>query len=168
MPPLFSSGLGSVAPFPIKLSNSRARYPLRTGHKRDFANVLFLCLPAACPPCLPCLLLATALHGFEGSAWARSLGVPLSDLSPLCGSINGRGGESRNVHSILSERENVKTHQVSLVFVIRNLSPTRRGRGGGGVYECQDQTPIRVNPTHSKSMLYPQAPHPCTTFEPIQ
>ena len=28
-------------------------------------------------------------HGFEGSAWARSLEVPLSDLKLLCGSIDG-------------------------------------------------------------------------------
>ena len=33
----------------IKLRNSRVRYPLRTGHKRDFANVSFVCLPALPP-----------------------------------------------------------------------------------------------------------------------
>ena len=35
-------------------------------------------------------------------------GGALSDLR-LCGSIDGRGGESRNVHPILSRNENVKT-----------------------------------------------------------
>ena len=36
------------------------------------------------------------------------LGVPLSDLKLLCGSMDGWGGESRNVHPN-STRENVKT-----------------------------------------------------------
>ena len=38
--------------------------------------------------------------------------MPLSDPRPLCGSIEGRGGESRNVHP-LSKRENVKTTEES-------------------------------------------------------
>ena len=38
---------------------------------------------------IPC---HSVLHGLEGSAWARSLGVPLSDLRLLCGSIDGWGG----------------------------------------------------------------------------
>ena len=51
-------------------------------------------LSATCPACLPC----PVMHGSEGSAWARNLGVPLSDLRHLCVSIDGWGGESRYVH----------------------------------------------------------------------
>ena len=58
--------------------------------------------------CLPPVLSAMhiirhpVLHGFEGSAWARNLGVPLSDLRLLCGSMDGWGGESRHDTQILS------------------------------------------------------------------
>ena len=47
-----------------------------------------------------CLLLLSCivLHGSEGSAWRRNLGVPLSDLRLLCGSIDGWGGELGNIH----------------------------------------------------------------------
>ena len=45
------------------------------------------CLFTMHNPCHP------VLHGFQGSAWAWSracrLGVPLSDLRLLCGSIDG-------------------------------------------------------------------------------
>jgi hypothetical protein len=60
------------------------------------------CLSALHIPCHP------VLHGFEGSAGARNLGVPLSDPRLVCGSIDGWGGESRNAHPN-SKRENVKT-----------------------------------------------------------
>ena len=53
--------------------------------------------------CLPC----PVMHGSEGSAWARNLGVPLSDLRPLCVSV--AGGESRKTFTQFSKRENVKT-----------------------------------------------------------
>ena len=43
------AGFFLFRPFPHKLRNSRIRYPLRTGHKRDFANVSFVCLPALPP-----------------------------------------------------------------------------------------------------------------------
>ena len=43
------------------------------------------------------------MHGSEGSAWARNLGVPLSDLRPLCVSV--AGGESRKTFTQFSKRE---------------------------------------------------------------
>ena len=57
---------------------------------------LGLPLPTVCH--LPCLSAMPCPAWVRGSAWARNLGVPLSDLRLLCGSIDGRGGESRNVH----------------------------------------------------------------------
>ena len=94
VPPRYFRPPGLFPLFPIKLCNSRARYHLRPGHQRDIAKLPFVCLRVSCPTCLPC----PVLHGSEGSAWARTLGVPLSDLRLLCGSIDDWGGESRNVH----------------------------------------------------------------------
>ena len=55
---------------------------------------LVFCLPACHLFCLPAMPFPWPLvmHGFEGSAWTRSLGVPLSDVWLLCGSIDGCGG----------------------------------------------------------------------------
>ena len=74
-------------PFLNKLLARREHYPSRTSLE------CFFRLYTTCPPCLPCPFVAIlSVHGFEGSAWARSLGEPLSDLRPFFGSIDGRGG----------------------------------------------------------------------------
>ena len=55
-----------------------------------------------------CLLLLSCivLHGFEGSAWARNLGLPLSDLRLLCGSPMAKV-ESRKTFTQLYKHEDV-------------------------------------------------------------
>ena len=81
--------------FPNKLLPRRAHCLSRISLGVRLPPVCHLfCLSAMHTPCHP------VLHGFEGSAWARSLRVPHLDLRPLCGSIDGPGGESRNVHPI--------------------------------------------------------------------
>ena len=59
------------------------------------SQLMIVYLPAdGSRPCLSAMPIPfhPVLHGFEGSAWARSLGVPLSDLRLYCGLINGLGG----------------------------------------------------------------------------
>lgn len=113
------------------------------------------CTPVACRiamhiSCHPVLL------GFEGSAWARSLGVPLSDLRLLRGSIDGwrEGGawfyillmrylgivwgpgyprereRVANVHPN-SKHEHVKTWSVPSVCLILPVLGDRLVLGGG-------------------------------------
>ena len=54
-------------------------------------------------------------HGSEGSAWARSLGVPLSDLGLLCGSIDG--GEVRCfIDAIFGHRGEVVRCFIDAIF----------------------------------------------------
>ena len=96
-----SLDLGSVSPSSLIQINCSLVYAPKRVAPRDAFMTVFLfvchlfCLSAMHVPYHP------VLHGFEGSAWARNLGVPLSDLRLLCGSIDGRGGESRNVHPIV-------------------------------------------------------------------
>ena len=80
--PFRSWGLG----YPDRNSFIRPRRDsVKTRHNQKmWGGTLSSCL-SAMPP---------VLHGPEGSAWARNLGVPLSDLRLLCGSIDGWGGES--------------------------------------------------------------------------
>ena len=82
--------------------------------------------PALSLPSCPALI----MHVFEGSAWARILGVPLSDLRLLCGSIDGWGRESRNVHP-KSKRENVKTWRMD-AHRLAGISCDPRWQSGPG------------------------------------
>ena len=91
---------GLVSPFFQINSSHRREYCLSS----DSLGVpgLFR-LSATCPACLPC----PAMHGSEGSAWWWNLGVPLSDLRPLC--VLVAGGESRKTFTQFPNHENVKT-----------------------------------------------------------